>query len=77
MERVVNGRTLSPLWAWRYGRYLISTDSPEAAVSGEGEFTVARGDWDNRVAVLTWIGTEGTLSGAATLADYDQVHRDE
>lgn len=80
MSRVVNGHTISPLWGWHHGPYLITTDTERAAESGIGYFVVARFGWDTpdpATATLTRIGEALDLGDAVTMADHDAQKRRE
>ena len=75
-ERVVNGVTLHPVYAWRTGDYFISTDSMRAAESGVGHFTVARMDYSVYPAFLMhYVEKAWSLADAVTVAACDAEAR--
>jgi hypothetical protein len=72
----VNGWFLAPVYGWRVGDYLITTDSAQAAGSGVGYFTVARmsgSGW--RHITLTTVGGALSRADAVTMAQLDQKTR--
>lgn len=76
MKRIVNGEALAPVWAWRHGVYLISTDSFAAAETGLGYFTVARVEFLPDVSIkLTTVDMAHSLTDAVIMADVDAEGR--
>jgi hypothetical protein len=68
----VNGWFLAPVYGWRVGDYLITTDSAQAAESGVGYFTVARmADSGAEHITLTTVGMALGRHDAVRMAQID------